>query len=123
MSLSLLLQQGSACLVRRIWMVFEMGGTWPYSFCFVRCWFLDLFNTAHSIRVRLPSSLFSIRLFSVHVVHSYSSMDTTTAWKKLRFILSDRSDLHVTDSLSIAVYAVTSRVLMSFSVDVTLLPR
>ena len=35
----------------------------------------------------LPSSFFSSRLVSVHVVHPYSSIDTTAAWKKLRFIL------------------------------------
>ena len=67
-----------------------MGGRWSYS-----CWFLvyclqDLFNIAQSILVQLPSSFFSIRLVSAHVVHPYSSIDTTVAWKKLRFILSDR---------------------------------
>ena len=37
MSSSLLLQQCPACLVRLIWIVFVMGGRWPYSWCFVRC--------------------------------------------------------------------------------------
>ena len=60
---------------------------------------------------------------SVQVVHPYSSIDTTTAWKKLRIILSVRSDFHMIDSLSIAVHAFVSRVSMSFSVDETLLPR
>ena len=46
--------------------------------------------------------LFSICLVSIHVVHPYSSIDTTAAWKKLRFILSVKSDFHMTDSLSIA---------------------
>ena len=32
-SSSLLLQQCSACLVRLIWIVFVMGGRWPYSWC------------------------------------------------------------------------------------------
>ena len=59
----------------------------------------------------------SMRLVSIHVVKPYSSMDTTVAWKKLRFILSDRSDFHMTDSLSIADHAFVSRVLMSFSID------
>ena len=45
----------------------------------------------------------------------------TTAWKKLHFILSVRSDFHMTDSLLIAVHAFASRVSMSFSVDETLL--
>ena len=44
-------------------------------------------------------------------------------WKKLRLILSVRSDLHMTDNLFMAVHAFASRVLMSVSVDETLLPR
>ena len=60
---------------------------------------------------------------SVHVVHPYSSIDVTAAWKKLRFILSVRSDFHIIDSLLIAVHAFVSLVSMSFSVDSTLLPR
>ena len=34
-SSSLLLQQCPACLVRLTWIVFVMGGRWPYSWCFV----------------------------------------------------------------------------------------
>ena len=56
-------------------------------------------------------------------MHPYSSINTTAAWKKLRFILSARSDFHMVESLSIAVHAFISRVSMSFSVDETLLPR
>ena len=37
MSSSLLLQQCPACLVRLTWIVFVMGGWWPYSWCFVEC--------------------------------------------------------------------------------------
>ena len=33
MSSSLLLQQWPACLVRLTWIVFVMGGRWPYSWC------------------------------------------------------------------------------------------
>ena len=33
MSSSLLLQQCPACLVRLTWIVFLMGGRWPYSWC------------------------------------------------------------------------------------------
>ena len=46
MSLSLLFQQWPACLVRLTWIVFVMGGRWPYSWCFA--WFSrqDLFNIA-----------------------------------------------------------------------------
>ena len=56
-------------------------------------------------------------------MHPYSSIDVTAAWKKLRFILSVRSDFHIIDSLLIAVHAFVNLVSMSFSVDSTLLPR
>ena len=56
-------------------------------------------------------------------MHPYCSIDMTTAWKKLLFILLVRSDFHMSDSLSIAVHALASHVLMSVSVDETLLPR
>ena len=62
-------------------------------------------------------------LVSIHVVHPYSSINTTTAWEKLHYILSDMSDFHMTDSLSIAVHAFASYMLMSFLVDETLLSR
>ena len=107
-SSSLLLQQCSTCLVRLIWIVFMMTGRWPYSGCFVRYYLQDLFNTAHSILVQLPSSFFSIRL-----VHPYSS-------KKTNYVLFYRSGL--TSIWSIAVHAFTRCVLMSISVDETLLP-
>ena len=97
--------------------VFVMGGKWPYSCCFVECCLQDLFNIAHSILVLLPSSFFFKRLVSIHVVNPYSSIDTTAAWKKLRFILSVRSDFNKTDSLSIAVHAFASHVLTSVSVQ------
>ena len=96
---------------------------WLYSCCFVGCCFQDLFNMAHSILVQLPSSFFYTRLISVDVVHPYSSMDTSAAWKKLCFILLDRSDFHMTDSLSIADHAFASHELISFSVDEIVLPR
>ena len=51
MSSSLLLQQCPACLVRILWIVFVMGGRWPYSCCFVGCCHQDLFNMACSILV------------------------------------------------------------------------
>ena len=46
MSSSLLLQQCAACLVHLTWIVFMMGGRWPYSCCFVGCYLQDLFNMA-----------------------------------------------------------------------------
>ena len=51
MSSSLLLQQCPACLVRLTWIVFVMGGRWPYSRYLVGCCRQDLFNIARSILV------------------------------------------------------------------------
>ena len=121
-SSSLLLQQCPVCLVHLAWIVFVIGGRWLYSWCLVGCCWQDLFNIALNILVWLPSSFFSNHLVSVQVVHPYSSIDTTAAWKKLRFILSVRFDFHMIESLSIAVHAFISHVSMSFSVDETLLP-
>ena len=46
-----LLQQCPWCLVRLTWIVFVMGGKWPYSWCFVGCCPHDLINIARSILV------------------------------------------------------------------------
>ena len=46
MSSSLLLQQCPACLVRLTWIVFVMGGRWPYNWRLVGCYRQDLFNIA-----------------------------------------------------------------------------
>ena len=100
-----------------------MGGKWPNNCYFVGCCLLKLINITHSILVKLPSSFFFTRFVSIYVVHPYSCIDTTTAWKKLRFILSVRSDFHVNDSLSIAAHAFANPVLMSVLVEETLLPR
>ena len=51
MSSSLLLQQRPACLVRLTWIVFVIGGRWPYSWCLVGCYCQDLFRIARSILV------------------------------------------------------------------------
>ena len=51
MSSSLLLQQCPACLVRLTWIVFVIGGRWPYSWCLVECCCQDLLRIARSILV------------------------------------------------------------------------
>ena len=51
MSSSLLLQQCPACLVRLAWIVFVMGGRWPYSWCLMGCYHQDLFNIVRNILV------------------------------------------------------------------------
>ena len=110
------------------------------------CCFQDLFNTAHNILVQLTSSFFSIRIVSVvfvaashqtrldtrskarrpikvGMVHPFSRIVTTGAWKKLRFILSNRSDFYMIDSISIAIHVFARHILLSLSIDETLLPR
>ena len=67
MSSSLLLQQFPACLVRLTWIVFLIGGRWPYSWCLVGCCRQDLFKIARSILVQLLSSFFSSHFVSVHL--------------------------------------------------------
>ena len=95
MSSSLLLQQCPAYLVCLTWIVFVMGSRWPYSWGLMGCCRQGLFNIARSILVQLPSSFFSSHLVSVQVVHPYGSIDTTAAWKTLRFTLSVRSDFQM----------------------------
>ena len=48
---SLLLQQCPAFLVSLTWIVFVIGGRWPYSWCFVECCRQDLINIARSLLV------------------------------------------------------------------------
>ena len=71
----------------------------------VGCCFQDLFKAAKNILVLFTSSFFSLCFVNVHLMHLYKSMETATAWKKLRFILTDRLDFYMNDSLSIAVPA------------------
>ena len=56
MSSSLLLQQCPACLVRLTWIVFVIGGRWPYSWCLVGCCRQDLkqriYDHKHSFSIR-----------------------------------------------------------------------
>ena len=74
MSLSLLLQQCSACLVCFIWMVLEIGGRRPYNCCFVACCFQDLFNIACSILVWFLSSFFSMHFVCIHIKELIQSL-------------------------------------------------
>ena len=101
MSLSLLFLEYPVCLVSLIW-VFEMGGRWAYSSCFVVCGFRDLFNISRCIIVQFLSSFFSNALsISKWCIH-------TVVWirpllgKKLSF--SSLITLHSNYSISIACY-------------------
>ena len=104
------------------WMVFEIGGKWPYSCCFVGCCFQNLFKTACSILVLFLSSLFSIHLANNHTVHPYNSTNTFIAWKKSHFILSNSSDFHMINNLLIKVHTFARCILKSLSVEEILLP-
>ena len=115
---SILLQQYPRCLVCLTWMVLEMGGRLLDSCCFERCCFQDLFNIAYRILEQFSSSFFSI-----HVVHPYCWSDIKAAWKKLYFILLDKSDFHIINNLLKAIHTFTGYILMSFSVDEMLLLR
>ena len=61
MNSSLLLQQCPACLVRLTWIVFVIGGRWPYSWCLVGCYRQDLFKIARSIQLHV-TKLFLIQI-------------------------------------------------------------
>ena len=73
---------------------------------------------AGSILVRFPSNFFSVRFTSIHVVHPHSRIDTITAWKKFRLILST-----MIDSQSIVVHIFARRILISLSLNETMLTR
>ena len=60
------------------------------------------FRTSSKLLATFLCSFFSSCLVSFHVVHLHSSIETTAAWKKLRFILSVRSDFDMTSIWPIA---------------------
>ena len=125
MNSSLLLQKCPAWFVRLTWIVLAMGSKWPNSYCSEWCYFQDLFHLGY--RSFLCSSrlafFFFIRFVSVHVVHPYCSNDISDAWKKSRFISSDRSDFSLVNSLRITFHAFARHIMTSLSVDEKLLPR
>ena len=49
MNSSLLFQQCPTCLFRLTWIIFMMGGRWPYSWCLVRCRRQHMFNIARNM--------------------------------------------------------------------------
>ena len=56
-------------------------------------------------------------------MHPCSSTDLFTVWEKSCFILSEKSDIHMIDHLSIADHAFLTHMLTSLSVDEILLLR
>ena len=57
------------------------------------------------------------------MVQLYSCTDTVSVLKNSCFVLSERSDFHMVDNLSIAFHALLMCMLTSLSVDEILLPR
>ena len=81
MSSSLLLRQCPACLVRLIWIVFVMGGRWPYSWCLCGV-------TARTYSILLATFLCNCRLASSLAVLLASKWCIHTAVCTFPFIKS-----------------------------------
>ena len=78
MNLSLLLQQFPAYFVCLTWMVYEMGGRWLYSCCFVGYFSQDLF-------IQHTASLCSSHVtFSPNILFGYKWCNHTVVLKLLR---------------------------------------
>ena len=81
MSSSLLLQQCPACLVRLTWIVFVIGGRWPYSWCLVGFCRQDLFKIARSINFQASTTISNAhtkKVWKLIVCTSYISTVTET---------------------------------------------
>ena len=78
----------------------------------VGCSLQNLFKITRDVLINFLSSFFPKRFVSIRVVHPYScSIDTTAAWMKFCFNLSDRSSVHslshspsLFHSLSLSLY-------------------
>ena len=130
MSSSLLLQQCPACLVRLTWIVFVMGGRWPYSWCLVEYYRQDLFNIAqfntflHSIFLIALLNLYPVPLYENYIQLQFN---ITTKGLKMNSLFENIDGFNLGSiscpligSLSIAFNTFVSRVSMSFSVDETI---
>ena len=92
MSLSPLLQQCPACLVRLTLIVFVMGGWWPYSWCFMGCcpdifsftdkMFRDVTTTQCSSTCAIPPNEIETRQTFTSVRHlSLSYRQSQSKWR------------------------------------------
>ena len=113
-NLSLLLHQCPAYQARLTWMVCEIGGKWPYSFCSVECCFQDFFKTVHNICSSHQTFI------KVQVVQPYSSTDKA---QLRRIPILFLSDFYMVVNRLIAIHALPICKLISLSVDEILLPR
>ena len=96
----------------------EVGGL--KAVVFLWCCIQDLFKIAHSILVLLHLA-FSKLFVRVQVEQIYKGTDSFTVRIPV-FILSESSDYHVVDNLSIAVHALPMHMLTSLLVDEILSP-
>ena len=103
MSSSLLLQQCPACLVRLTWIVFVIGGRWPYSWCllFDECIKFYMHNHIHTwvvwkvmelvsqfiyiLNNKLHYFLFKIIPLESHVLPSFSTMHCWKDFSRMPF--------------------------------------
>ena len=90
---------------------------WPYSCCL---WGVAPSTKYLCVAIILVFS-FSIRFVGIQVIQPYSSTNMATVWKGSRFILSDTSDSHMVDNLSVAVHVLPMCMLTWLSVDEMLL--
>ena len=106
MSSHLLLQQCLACLVRLRWFVrWKVGCHTVVVLC--------------SVASRIcPRQHVGFLCSS----HQTCRIDTATTWKKSRFNLSERSNIHVLENLSIVFHAFTRHMSISLLEDEMLLP-
>ena len=79
----------------------------------IRTCSIELVTFLWNFRQGFPPHAYLAYTWRIHIV---------VLTQKMRFNKSDRSDFHMTDNLLIAVHVFASRMLMSFSVDRTLLP-
>ena len=89
-----------------------MRGSWPYS-QFLEMLLVGFIQFILKNSCTVPIYLFIIRLVGVYI----EELTQPPLGKKLRFILSDRSDSHMIDNLSIAVHAFACGIFISLSVD------
>ena len=89
MSSSLLLQQCPACLVRLTWIVFVIGGRWPYSWCLVGCCCQDLFRIARSNpeHCYLYTYIYNIIIPYMSFYSVLSSYNLRISWELYLFLL------------------------------------
>ena len=106
MSSSLLLQQCPACLVRLTWIVFMMGGRWPYSWCFVGFCHQDLFNiepiyTFWVIKGKENKQIIFLYISVVVFIHCMQHMFYQWYWA---FFICKYSKVHYQFSLFLYIY-------------------